>query len=212
MKASNVESYADVGGIASPDINLKVLLRRMVIPEFFEDVKYPSWRRVPASLPVQQGVKAYDLPDDFGQMIQVVLGIEQPVKYIGEDPDKVLAAELATQPGKPSGYYLCRREDSEVFKRLSFDCPPGQNYPNCKILYYRQANFEDDTADVDLDKFIPSQFQWALVERLKAEIMAVRFGLGDPRYTAAMESYARWVMRATENPELARRNHAVFVR
>lgn len=213
MLTSHVEQYADIGGIAGVDINLKVLLRRNVTPAFFSDVGYVSWRRKVGSqvLIVGAGGKQFDLPDDFGQMQTVVVNPSAPLDYIGEDPEKVLAAEANTTNGEPTGYYLVRRATSEVFKRLALSCPPS-TANTLRYTYYSHVPYADDTTEVELDKYIPAQFQWALVEALKMQIMWLRFGIGDPRYVAAEQAYRMWVERAMENPELARRNNPLFVR
>lgn len=213
MLTSNIEMYADIGGIASPDINLKVLLRRNVVPAYFQDVGYPSWRRRSASqvLLVGDAGKQFDLPEDFGLMQSVAINPSQPLDYIGEDPEKVMAAEAATASGAPTGYYLVRRVTTQVFKRLALNCPPAAA-DVLRYSYYSHVAFPDDTTEIEMDKHVPAQFQWALVEGLKMQIMWVRFGIGDPRYVAAEQSYRMWVERAMENPELARRNNPIFVR
>jgi hypothetical protein len=214
MLTSLIEQYANIADIASPDINLKVLLRRNVVPAFMADVGYVSWRRVVAALPLLNASGAgYDLPDDFWmmQVLAIAPGFSQPLQYIGDDPEKVMAAEDNTTPGKPGAYYLVRRTTTNVFKKLKFNCVPDVAY-TARYTYYSGPVFTDDTTDVEMDKYIPNQFQWALVEGLKKEILWVRFGIGDPRYVQAEQAYGMWIERAKENPELARRTAASFVR
>lgn len=213
MTTADIETYADIGGLAGPDINLKVLLRHNVVPAFFTDVGYPSWRRVPTTLSTIISTKSLDLPDDFGQMITVSISpdFSKPLQYIGEDPEKLLAAEGATVAAKPTGYYLTRRATSKVFKKIAFNCPCDQVY-TIPYVYHMQPFFLDDTTSIDLDQFMPAQFQWSLVEGLKQQILFLRFGIGDPRYVTAEQSYKMWVERAMESPELARRNLAIYAR
>ena len=45
MLTSLIEQYADIGGLSSPDINLKVLLRHNVCPAYMADVGFVAWRR-----------------------------------------------------------------------------------------------------------------------------------------------------------------------
>jgi hypothetical protein len=213
MLTSLIEQYADIGGIAAPDLNLKVLLRRNVVPAFLHDVGFVSWRRQVAALPIVNPTQAYDLPEDFWMMQSLALDSAPsvPLQYIGDDAEKVMAAEVNTTPGKPGGYYLVRRTTSLVFKKIKLNAIPDVSYP-AHYTYYSGVPFADDTTDVEMDKYIPTQFQWVFVEGLKKEIMFIRFGIGDPRYVAAEQSYGTWVQRAAENPELARRSHAAFVR
>jgi len=213
MLTSLIEQYADIGGLSTPDINLKVLLRHNIVPAYMADVGFVAWRRSFATLSLMPGTTAYDLPTDFWMMQSLALDSAPsvPLQYIGDDAEKVMAAEVSTVPGKPGGYYLVRRTTSLVFKRFKLNCTPDASYP-AHYTYYSGVPFVDDTTDVEMDKYIPSQFQWVFVEGLKKEIMFIRFGIGDPRYVAAEQSYGIWVQRAAENPELARRSHAAFVR
>ena len=213
MMTSLIEQYANIADLSSPDINLKVLLRHSVTPAFMADVGYVAWRRVLATLALT-GVagQGYDLPDDFWMMqVLTIDPSDAPLQYIGDDPEKVLAAERNVTPGKPGAYYLVRRATTSVYKRIKFNATPDTNY-TARYTYYSGVFFPDDTTDVEMDKFIPSQFQWALVEGLKREIMFIRFGHGDPRYVASEQQYGMWIERARENPELARRTAASFVR
>lgn len=215
MMSDQIESYANVGDIAGPDLNLKVLLRHNVVPMFLADVSYVSWRRKPGSVALVIGDKQKTLPDDFWQMQVVSLNTDltEGLPYIGEDPQKLLAAEANTNAGKPGGYYLKPRPLSENGQLTSivFDAPADTSY-TAYFAYYTNIYFADDIAPVDFNKYIPAQFQWALVERLKAEIMVNRFGVADNRYLQANEAYQQWVARASQSPELARRNVAIFVR
>lgn len=216
MLTSAVESNAASGDLSSPDVNLLVLLRRNVIPAFLSDVGYVSWRRKTSSFTcLTDGTQSYDLPDDFWQLQVVTLGLTDDdmtdVTYIGDDAPLVLLAEAATDQAKPTGYYLTRRTTSLVFKKLKFNCPPDQAYV-CRYSYYSGIEFTDDTTAVDLDKYIPAQFQWTLVEGLKRELYKVRYGQGDDRYTSADDEYQRWLARAIGNPELSHRSAVAYVR
>lgn len=213
MLTSLVEQYADIGGLSSPDINLKVLLRHNIVPAFLADVGYVSWRRVAATIALVQTDQSKDLPDDFWQMQSLVISPNFSVnlQYIGDDPEKVLAAEGNTTQAKPGSWYLVRRASTLLFKKIKFNSPSDAAY-TVYYTYYSNVVFTDDTTDVELDKYIPNQFQWALIEGLKKEIMFLRFGIGDPRYIASEQNYQTWVQRATESPELAHRTRAAFVR
>jgi hypothetical protein len=213
MLTSLVEQYADIGGLSSPDINLKVILRHNVCPAFMADVGFVAWRRVVSTLDLVQGTPAYDLPPDFWmlQALTIAPDFSTDLQYIGDDPEKMMAAEANVTQGKPGGYYLVRRTTTAEYRKIKFNAPPDQAYV-AAYTYYSGIPFTDDTSDVELDKFVPNYFQWALVESLKKEILFLRFGIGDPRYVAAEQAYQGWIQRATENPELAHRTKAAFVR
>lgn len=214
MLTSLVEQYANIADISSPDINLKVLLRHNVVPAFMADVGYVAWRRHVDTLSLSNGAgAAYDLPEEFWMMQVVTLdpNPSTPLQYIGDDPEKIMAAEANATSGKPGAWYLVRRATTLLYKRIKFNAVPDTGY-TARFTYYSGVPFTDDTTDVELDKYIPNQFQWALVEALKAQIMFIRYGIGDPRYVAAEQAYGMWVERARENPELARRTAASFVR
>lgn len=214
MLTSKIETFADVGGIAQPDVDLKAVLRHKVVPEFLQLVGYPSWRRKTASIILKSdGTQAYDLPDDFGSMKEAALSdsYKPPLTYIGDDPAKLMAAEAAaSERTKPSGYCLVRRATSELFKRIKFNCPPDQAY-TCRFVYYNTAVFTDDTTAVDMDMYIPAHFQWGLIEGLKAYLYGVRRGIGDDRKADAENEFAKYVALASENPELSSGGKPRFV-
>lgn len=213
MTTAEIETRADIGGLSHPDIDLKVLLRRNCVPAFLADVGYTSWRRKILNIPLAVGEKQKDLPDDFWQMqvMHLTTDMNSEIQYIGEDPDKMLVAEVNVTPGKPSGYYLKPRATGGLLWSVAFNSPADTAY-TAICTYYSNVFFADDTSVVDMNKYIPHQFQWGLVEKLRCEIYVLRFGIGDPRYVVAEQQYETWVGRATENKELARRHTPVFVR
>jgi hypothetical protein len=213
MLTSLIEQYADIGGLSSPDINLKVLLRHNVAPAFIADVGFVAWRRVFATLSLVNGAQSYDLPTEFWMMQSLTLApdFSKNLQYIGDDPEKVMAAEANGIPGKPGAFYLVRRTGTAEYRKIKFNSIPDQAY-TASYSYYSGIPFPDDITDVELDKYVPNYFQWAFVESLKKEILFLRFGIGDPRYVAAEQAYQGWIQRATENPELAHRTKAAFVR
>lgn len=202
MMTSVIQTVADIGGISQPDINLPVLLRRGVCPKFMHDVAYVSWRRKIATV-----ANGADLPTDVDIIQGVYNGVptsaNPPLMYVGENPDFLIGAPPS------NGYY---------YKASAAGVPNGaivyvpSSITTCTLVYYRKFYFADDTTDVDMNLYVPEQYQWALVEGLKAEIYRVRLGLGDPNYIAAETAYKQIVERAHDNKEQARRNLPVLVR
>ncbi len=70
MTTATIEAMAGRGNIASPDIDLKVELRRNIIPRFLLDIGDVSWRRKYATIPVTAPTRQYNLPNDFFKMVR----------------------------------------------------------------------------------------------------------------------------------------------
>lgn len=197
-----------MGGIAHADINLSIVLRRCIVPKFFELVGPVSWRRKVATVSLTAGDQDKDLADDYGSMMEVALSDRPgiPLTYIGDNPLKLMAAEVNTTRARPGAYYVTRRTGgetpTELFKRIKFDCPADQAY-TVAYVYYSHVQFTDDTTDVNLDKYVPGQFQWTLVEGLKAYIYTVRSGLGDRRKAEADAEEMMRTILASQDRELS---------
>jgi len=204
MTTATIAAAADTKGLAGSDMDLQVLLRRNVIPAFLEDVGYVSWRRQATTASVALGARYFALATaNFWHMKTVALATEEetPLNYIGDDEVQVLKAEANTTNAKPTGYYMKIHTDGTW--RAYFDAP-FDSARTVAYVYDTNILFADDTTVVNLDIYIPSQFQWALVEGLKAEIFYDRYGVGDDRYTAAKAKRDEWVQRARNSPELSR--------
>lgn len=218
MTTEKIESLADVGGLAQPDINLKSVLRNKIVPEFYHDVGYVSWRRKTATLALTAGVQSgstTDLATDFDSMMDVSIHQAPPLKdtpltYIGDDPVKIAKAEANTVQSKPTGWYLIRPSATTALRRMKFDAPSDAAY-TVYYTYYSRVVFADDAAIVDMDGYIPTKFQWGLVEGLKAYLYGVRYGMGDQRYAAATQEFEQYKARAAENLELSRGAKPRFV-
>lgn len=221
MTTSQVEVLADRDRLAGGDLNIKALLRRGVLQKFLLDVGDANWRRKYAALTVTPPTRIYNLPDDFFWMRTVyapwtttgwVEGYDPPeLKYIGEDPVKVVNSEVTTTAGTPSAYYIVQRASDSEWKALKLDCPPSAA---CTIPYiYRPYPvFENDSVDLNLNTVVPEPLQFALVCGLRAEILFDRYGQRDPRYEVEMKRYDGWVASAKEYVQPASRNYAVFMR
>lgn len=213
MTTDQIEQFADIGGLSAPDLNLKVLLRRKVCPEFMKDAGYTSWKRISVTVATVIGTQIYTLPTDL-DMIELVGSPSAPGKslqYIGEDPEKMATAELNGVNSSPTGYYLGFDASTGEQTKLKLNAPADAVY-NLPVIYYRTTVFADDTTAVEMNKFIPLRYQWGLVYGLQMAICYFRFGVGDPRYVAASQSYGMVIERIGDNKENARRNMAVFAK
>lgn len=206
MTTAQIEARSDPSGAATADIDLKVELRYNIIPEFLEDVGYPTWRRKHISKTLLAGASVVDVTDStytFSHMKSVYLDIDfdTPLRYIGEDPTEVLRAKAATVANKPTAYYI--ESDGSAFQRVGFNCPAIQQY-TVWMTFDMHIKWPDDTSSVDLNIYIPQQFQWGLVSGLRRSIYRERFGIGDQRYQEAAAEFEKAKMRAKKSPEMAR--------
>ena len=93
MLTSLIEQYADIGGLSSPDINLKVLLRHNIVPAYMADVGFVAWRRSFGTIALVQGTVAYDLPTGGRRLIQRADGYTATI----------VAGEVTYRDGTPTG-------------------------------------------------------------------------------------------------------------
>lgn len=214
MTTDQIEQAANRGDIATGDMNLKMILRRSVVPQFLEDVGRVSWRRKTTPINTVIGDRKYALPTDFVQAHGVYLptDYDNSLKYIGEDPDRLARAESNVTNGAPTGYYITQNTSgTAAWQSLALEAPASAVLA-LRVVYYFFARFADDSTAVDMAQHIPEQFHFGLVEGLRMEIFLDRFGQGDPRYVAVEGKYQSWVARASGRRELGTRNYANFVR
>jgi len=216
MTTAQIATYADSKGLASSDLDLQVLLRRKLVPDFLARVGYTAWRRKEDTAAVSANVRYFDITDnDFWHMKKLVISGEEETQllYIGDDETKVLQAAATTtaDADKPTGYYLRLVAGSPAVWRVYFDVPTD-TARTFAYIYDTNIYFADDSTSVNFDAYIPHQFQWALVEMLKAEIFADRFGAGDEsRYSRATQEAERIIQLAQESPDLSRGGKARYI-
>lgn len=212
MTTVEIETLASSGNLAGADLNVMMTLRRVVVPQFFQDVGDARWRRKNTTISVLANTRNYDLPTDFFQIIEAYFppataGNVNPtvdrLQYIGEDPDAVNRAENATTAARPTGYNLIAGSSNP--KAIRFNVPPDTAY----TLYYTyllRTFFADNTTSVNLSLTIPEDFQIPLIYGLRAQILFDRFGQRDSRFNAEMARYDKAIESVKEHPDAARRN------
>lgn len=208
MTTAQIESNADPKGLAGTYFDLKVVLRRNVVPKFLADVGYCAWRFKFATISLAASARYISISDgDFWHMKHVVIkGYEaSPLTYIGDDMKHVLTAESATITGTPEGYYLKLHTDGTW--RVFFDVPSNATR-DIVIAYDTNIPFSDDTTSINLDQYIPKQFHWALVCGLQMKLYEDRLGIEDQRYATSKQEYGEWIARASESPNLSRGSSA----
>jgi hypothetical protein len=218
MTTADIEAKADPGNLASPDLDLKFELRQNVVPYFYSPENprdelgggagYAWWRRKAASAGINQGDQSFALPADFWEMKFISFGEvttasssldfdRDELKYIGEDPGLVARAEVATVQVRPQGYYYSGNPGAMLLK---FDSLADQPY-SVGYSYYNRLVFADNTTTVDLNDFIPNQWQWALVSLLRRVLYGFRLGVEDSRFQWATDEAKRWLQAARTNQE-----------
>lgn len=214
MTTTQIVSYSNTKDLASTDVNLEVLLRRKIVPYFLGRVGYVAWRRKQDTAVVSAGSKSFYISDsDFWHMKTLVISGEEttPLRYIGDDEIKVLQSVANGQSAKPDGYHLDIVVDgSTPTWRVVLNAPLDISR-TFAYVYDTNVFFSNDSTLIDLDNYIPTQFQWALVELLKAEVHADR-AAEDPRYARAMDEAEKIIALAVESPDLSRGGRMRFAR
>lgn len=209
MKLSQIESQANRGHLAAGAFNIRSTLRFEVIPEFYRKVSDATWLRRNRLFKLVPPQREYDLPIDFRSMISVGnKGAE--LKYIGEDPMLVTAAEMAVTASCPAGYYFVQDSENLLQKAIRFSAEPDMEY-SLPYVYRSRLVFHNDADDTELDEHIPPDYQQALIQGLRAEIYLDRFGQQDQRYVVADQRFREIIEEAKEGAhDMARRNYAVY--
>jgi hypothetical protein len=209
MTTFEIESAANQGNIAR-DLNVGMILRMKIVPEFLFDVRVCAWRKKNASFSTAAGKRDYALASDMGELREVHRVGYGPLEYIGEDAEKVFAAESAEGNAAPTGYYLGRDPESSggKFQHLFLNAPADAVH-TIRYTYLYRIPFADYVTPVDLSAWIPEQFHWALVEGVKREIFHDKFGINDPRTAQATAEFEGWKARANYNMETAK--HGAYV-
>jgi hypothetical protein len=200
MNTDQIISMADPGGSASPDIDLRAVLKNMVIPEFLFDVRAASWRRRVATLSFS-GTRSADAPDDLDSVLKIMAGDTAKLTYIGESDDKVMAALLDSAPASPTGYWI-QAPGVATRYAIHLDCVPSAPI-TYSISYLPGLYWDEEQSALALDQYIPAPLQWTLVEGVKRELWRERAGVGDQRYVAAAAECERWKQRALNYRDLA---------
>lgn len=215
MRLSQIEAAVTRGDHAAGDFDVKGTLRFEVIPAFYRLVKEARWLRKVATMQVSSASRYYSLADDFRSMTEAFLNSTErrcELTYIGENAEFVAAAELSTTPARPSGFYIVPRTTDGLLRGLKFNATPDSTY--LLVYVYRSGLvFANDNEDYELDRFIPEDFQPALINELKAEMLWDRYGIGDQRGDREHAKFLAICEQAvTGGTDLARRNHHVYVR
>lgn len=207
MKLSAIEQLSNKGNLATGAFNLRSTLRFEIIPEFYRRISDATWLRRYGILSVVPPTRVYDLPRDFRSMITV--GGDPGLRYIGEDPNLIVGAELNTTASAAKGYYIVQSSETK-WRAIKFDAIPDMNY-SIPYTYRSRLVFHNDADDLELDEYIPEDYQQALIYGLRRDIYLDRFGQLDQRFQVAANKFEQVIEEAKEEAhDLARRNYAIY--
>jgi len=213
MTTSDVERRANREGLADANFELQETLRLDIVPQFLADVAevvgIPHWRRKTLSLSFNTTDRNYDLPANWHRFIELRLGLTtggmaaDPMIYIGEHPDKILSCEAATVAVCPSRYYVVQSTTAGLWA-VRLAAPSDAAYTARGVYLWRIPFDEaDPSEDIDLNEYMPTDIQYALVHGLRMRILEDRVGMEDSRYTRAEKAYNKAVSSLYFQPEAA---------
>lgn len=223
MTTTVVASQANAGNLATSELDLQVLLRRQVIPKFFEDIDNvggkPWWRKQLWTQAVAVGDRDYLLPNDFNAFIDDPKTSDgNTIGYRGEFDHDIITAEFALAnnqtDSQPLGYYLLPDTEGTptlAAPRLWLTSIPAAAF-TMKGIYERTIYFANDSTEVELNPYIPPKYQYALVFALKELIAIDRYGAGDKRATLYKDQYWQVVNGTRLNKHAAPRNRQFLLR
>lgn len=208
MTTAELLTELSYGDLATGAINMEFRLRRLLIPEFLNDVDKvcgkPWWRWGFLTLSVVANTRSYALPTDFRMADKLaVYDADEPaiggyfeLTYRGEFSSDQLLAELGGaddgERDMPLGYYVVSSDDatSSTTARplLYLTKTPTINF-TIKGRYTKRVPFADNTTSVNLDAFIPIEWQVVLFKMCERELAKARYGSGDKRYDLADKEY-----------------------
>lgn len=211
MTSEDIEERANYDQTAASDLDLQKALRLEVIPEFFADVKDVGWRRSTSTVTLVAGTKQYNLADDFYDMVEIYLPPANATSFsadtdrlphIGEDANKVAAAEFSVTQGMPTGWYLTTRGGVSpvdyTYRAIKFNCPPDTGY-TAYYVYLKGPYFTNWTDPFDMNRYCPPEFQPGIIQCLRKFIMKTRYSVKDPRYSVELDQYNKWLFNINRN-------------
>lgn len=228
MTTADIVSEVSNGDLATGTININFRLRRVVIPTFLADVDRrcgrPWWRTGFLTLNVVANTREYALTNDFRRMDKLsvydaddpAIGGYNEIVYRGEFAHDMLLAELggADDDGDnhlPLGFYILMRDgagggSAPYPPLLYFTRTPTINF-TAKGKYEKRVYFADNTTSVDLNLYIPEEWQVGIVHLLEYTLFKARYGAGDKRSGDARKDYDSFLesMVTAKHPAQQRR-------
>lgn len=221
MTTSELIAEVSYGDLGIGGISLERRLRRIIIPKYLSDIDRmvgkPYWRKGVWTQAVTSGTRSYTLPTNFKRFQKLAvydatdpaIGGFVEIVYRGEFSDDILMAETggADDPADsdiPLGYYI--QGDDSAAPKLWFTKTPTSNF-TVKGQYDKKIYFADDTTAVDLNPFIPEDWQGGLLHALEYTLAVARYGMGDKRADMHKRDYQAFIQSkiGDRHPAVARR-------
>lgn len=229
MTASTICTLANSSGMASRDLSLMTLLCANVLPAFLHDCGYTAGGRRVHNVEVAIGEWTFPIPIylSWVQSISpqyapgVTTSSEQyasELRYIGESQNGQRVTAAPTESGDPDSFSI----SLDIADQIGGGSGRRRVWLNkilTRAITYRVVaqvgmgiTGDDFTSDFEMNEVVPPEYQWGLVDGLKAELALDRWGQNDRRYTEYMNKRNVWVARAQERTEMTRQNHYVYVK
>lgn len=213
MLTSEIQSLADFENSGAPDFPTGQVLRAKVIPEFMSRVGMVEWRRLTETLQFAPDVRYQDINPHFSLIEQVwLVDPRKQLRFIGDDPWRMLiSTKDFPDPVQPAEYFITNNragvytnapapltvDGQSGPRRLNLGAPSDAIY-SVAVFGWAIPYFENNTDDVDMNPWIPIQFQWALVDGLRAEIFRVRYGTENIATLNARAEFDKGIALASE--------------
>lgn len=218
MTTDQIAARANSGRIATPDMDLQLMLRGEVIPAFLEDVGFVAWRRITHDAEILADEYLLNLPINVSHIRAAYMGpnYTSEIKYVGDRED-LRAIFQTTTTGIPTEYSLQTGIGAMVLGgapgwTMVFNCPFSEDRTVRVICYVGSLSGDDYVTPYELDNLIPRHAQPALINGLRRLIYRERYGTGDRRFQMEDEEYARWIARLSEQSESVPSTRVVYVR
>ncbi len=230
MTARQICDIANSTGMASRDTDLMVMLGANVLPAYLHDIGYTSWMRRDVDIIVGQGDWSFPIPIHIvwvqsvspknvpGQPVDPNRQYTTELRYIGEDMAGRRSTVAPTATGDPDSYTI-----TLDITDLQLNPATGRRRIWLNKILSAETTYrvtgtvglgagEDYTSDYNMNDIVPPEYQWGLVEGLKAQLVLERWGQADRRYPLYRDQRDAWVMRAQERKEMTRQNHYVYAK
>lgn len=215
MNSEEICEHANIDNILGPGQDIKKLFWNFCVDEFMEECGETAWRRVLGTISLTANTNYVDVDNEVLTIKRITLApdYEKPLNYLGEDLNaQLLSLDTSAAAAKPSGWWreFDTAESGGRFKRIKFNSTADQTYAG-GILYYRTIPFINYETSVDIGTYVPREWQWGMVEKMKSIILRDRLGVNDSRYTVAFGAYQQMLAKLRRNPESANRQRRVYV-
>lgn len=209
MTLEDIAKAIDRGKSARADYVVLDVLRTEILPRFFGDIDTVVgdifWRRSNAgTLNTVPGLERYGLPGDFRHMGALGKRGSCAMAYIGDDEDLLRRYQGLAAGGtgetvitEPQGYWVelsvsVNDDKPDSPYTLVFSTKPRSVY-SVDYTYYTTPDLRQAPNTIDMDKYVPFEYQHALIALGRADLISDRNGGEDPQVQANLNVYANWL-------------------